>query len=177
MSVIRLNFGNFEIYYPDEFFDYIDVGDRCWRRNVLVIILRCWWAFWPFWSPTISISSPKRRAPTSKRCHQHTKIVTNCKSPTSQCRQHDCSRILLKSWLIFEYNQLWKSFRILPISLTSCRIFRLKIVILTFAWVNRGWEVFGHSVYKRNKSTIFFIFSAFSWKNWYALRQSWYNFH
>ena len=22
--------------------DYIDVGDRCWRRNVLVTILRCW---------------------------------------------------------------------------------------------------------------------------------------
>ena len=33
--------------------DYIDVGDRCWRRNVLVTILRCWWRFW---SPTSSIS-------------------------------------------------------------------------------------------------------------------------
>ena len=27
---------------------YIDVDDGCWRRNVLVIILRCWWKFWSF---------------------------------------------------------------------------------------------------------------------------------
>ena len=27
------------------FFGYIDVGDGCWRRNVLVKILRCWWRF------------------------------------------------------------------------------------------------------------------------------------
>ena len=35
---------------------FIDVGDGCWRRNVLVTILRCWWRFWPFRSPTSSIS-------------------------------------------------------------------------------------------------------------------------
>ena len=35
---------------------YIDVGDGCWTRKVLVTILRCWWRFWPFWSPTSSIS-------------------------------------------------------------------------------------------------------------------------
>ena len=35
---------------------YIDVGDGCWRRNVFVTIIRCWWRFWPFWSPTFSIS-------------------------------------------------------------------------------------------------------------------------
>ena len=35
---------------------YIDVGDGCWRRNVLVTISRCWWRFWPFRSPTISVS-------------------------------------------------------------------------------------------------------------------------
>ena len=29
----------------------IDVGDGCWRRNVLVTTIRCWWRFWPFWSP------------------------------------------------------------------------------------------------------------------------------
>jgi len=34
-------------------FDYIDVGDGCWGRNVLVTTLRCWRRFWPFWSPTI----------------------------------------------------------------------------------------------------------------------------
>ena len=35
---------------------YIDVGDGCLRRNVLVTILRCWWGFWPFRSPLSSIS-------------------------------------------------------------------------------------------------------------------------
>ena len=34
---------------------YIDVGDGCWRRNVLVTTLRCWWRFWPFLSPATSI--------------------------------------------------------------------------------------------------------------------------
>ena len=32
--------------------DYINVGDGCWRRNILMTILRCWWRYWPFWSPT-----------------------------------------------------------------------------------------------------------------------------
>ena len=31
---------------------YIDVGGGCWRRNVLVTALRCWWRFWSFRSPT-----------------------------------------------------------------------------------------------------------------------------
>ena len=26
--------------------DYIDVGDECWRQNILVTSLRCWWRFW-----------------------------------------------------------------------------------------------------------------------------------
>ena len=37
-------------------FGYIDVGDGCWRRNVLVTIWKCWWRFWPFRSPTSSIA-------------------------------------------------------------------------------------------------------------------------
>ena len=28
-------------------------------------------------------------------CRQHSRIVINCKSPTSQCHQHDCSRYTL----------------------------------------------------------------------------------
>ena len=35
---------------------YNNVGDGCWRWNVLVTILGCLWRFWPFWSPTSSIS-------------------------------------------------------------------------------------------------------------------------
>ena len=34
---------------------YIDIGDGCWRRNVLMTTLRCWWRFWPFSSLTFSI--------------------------------------------------------------------------------------------------------------------------
>ena len=40
---------------------------RCWRRNVLVT-LRCWWRFWPFWSPT-SNTNIQRLSPTLH--HQH----------------------------------------------------------------------------------------------------------
>ena len=39
---------------------YVDVGDECWRPNVLVTTLRCWWF-----------------------CHQHLKSVSIIKSPTS----------------------------------------------------------------------------------------------
>ena len=33
-------------------FNFIDVGDGYWRRNVLVTTIRCCWQFSPFWSPT-----------------------------------------------------------------------------------------------------------------------------
>ena len=36
-------------------YGYIDVGDGCWRWNVLVTTLRCWWRFSPFLSPTFFI--------------------------------------------------------------------------------------------------------------------------
>ena len=55
---------------------YIDVGDGCWRRNVLTTTLRCWWRFWRFLSPTSSFFEHKRRARLSKRWHQHP-LVTN----------------------------------------------------------------------------------------------------
>ena len=45
---------------------------RCWRRNVLVATMRCWWRIWSLWSPTF------------KRCHQHRYWVTDIhkSSPT-----------------------------------------------------------------------------------------------
>ena len=47
---------NFQICWTFELFlGYIDVGDGCWRRNVLVTILRFCWRFWPFSSSTSSI--------------------------------------------------------------------------------------------------------------------------
>ena len=47
-----------------------DVGDGCWRRNVLVTTLRWWWRVWPFWSPTC------------KNSH-HLKVINIPMSPTS----------------------------------------------------------------------------------------------
>ena len=58
-----------------------DVGDGCWRQNVLVTssltTLGCWWRFSPFWSPASAIY--KRGAPTFKN-------ITNIEipSPTSK---------------------------------------------------------------------------------------------
>jgi len=45
---------------PSNKHGYIDVGDGCWRRNVLVTITRWWWRFWP-----------------SEFSHQHPQIVSN----------------------------------------------------------------------------------------------------
>ena len=96
------------------------VRNRCWRRKVLVRIIRCWWRFRSFWSPKSSIFSHQRRASTVKRCHQHlyscqhTQIFTNFKSPTSRCRRHHCRRknasflifytAQIKNWFLFHIN-------------------------------------------------------------------------
>ena len=61
--------GHFHIF---DFDGYIDVGDGCWRQNVLVTTIRCWRRFRPFWLPTF------------KRCHH---FVTNFKSLTSYKNQ------------------------------------------------------------------------------------------
>ena len=69
---------------------YIDVGDGCWRRNVLMTTTRCWWRYRPFLSPKSIIFLQKSRAKSFKRCHQHPKIVNDFKSPTPRCHQHRC---------------------------------------------------------------------------------------
>jgi len=38
----------------------------------------------------------QKMSPRSSFCRQHSKIVTNCKSPTSQCHQHVCSQSFRK---------------------------------------------------------------------------------
>ena len=58
---------------------YIDVGDGFWRRNVLITTIRCWLQFWPFWSPTSTITlalgtNIKKMSPTSKN-HDVTNIT------------------------------------------------------------------------------------------------------
>ena len=69
-----------------------DVGDEIY----VAITLRCWWRFWPILSPI------------SKFCHQHPKIVTNIKSPTSTCHQHLCSPWNHKGMLLTCFNPLSK---------------------------------------------------------------------
>ena len=83
-----------------------EVDDECWRWNVLVTILRYWWRFWPFLPPTSSIFQHKRRAPTSKRCHQYRNSVTNIRklSPRSTCHQHLCSQS--KLWILIGLKRL-----------------------------------------------------------------------
>ena len=74
---------------------YIDVGDGCWWRIMLVTIIRCW--FWLFWSPTstnihylnINVElQHSKMSPTSKFSHQHPQFLSNFKSLTSRCHQH-----------------------------------------------------------------------------------------
>ena len=58
----------------------IDVGDRSWRRNVLVN------GFWPF-LPPINI---QKMSPRAKFCHQHRTSVCNFNSLTSEYHQNQC---------------------------------------------------------------------------------------
>ena len=56
--------------------DYIDVGDGCFRRNVLVTTIRCCWRLWPFWSLTFKGYHQNRNSgwvthKLSTNCHQH----------------------------------------------------------------------------------------------------------
>ena len=65
-----------------ETLDHIDVGDECWRRNVLIIT--CWSRFWSFWSPTSTIFlhyslafNIQKMSSPSNISHQHPLIVIN----------------------------------------------------------------------------------------------------
>ena len=65
------------IYSPWTIDGRIDVGDGCWRRNLLVTILRVCWRFWPL-SLNISIGNQHPKdvtkililSPTFLNCHQ-----------------------------------------------------------------------------------------------------------
>ena len=86
--------------------DNIDVGDGCWKRNVLAKTARCWWQFWSFGhktSTTSTIYLHWRREPTFKICHQHRNSVTNIHtlSPTSLSP-------IKKYRLLFSSNQIRK---------------------------------------------------------------------
>ena len=67
---------------------YIDIGDRCWRRNVLVTIIRCWWHVLPFCSSTFSIFLQYCRAPTFKRYRNSVTNILNL-SPILSRQHHD----------------------------------------------------------------------------------------
>ena len=88
---------------------YIDAGDWCWRRYVLVTTLRCWWRFWTFFVTNIhylfTLASPMlHRAPRFKRCHQQQQIVANLS------HQHkDVTNITDTTWT-FSWTQAMKKF-------------------------------------------------------------------
>ena len=73
--------------------DDIDVGDKCWRRKLLVTTLICCWWLWPHRSPTSNIFLQQRRAPTFKRYHQDRNSITKIdKSSLTLSHQHHCNR-------------------------------------------------------------------------------------
>ena len=89
-------------------YGYIDIDDGCWRRNVLVKIFS--------WDTNIQNLSPR----FLKFCRQPSKIVTSCKSPTSQCHQHDWSHdwslVLMWCWwlqVIDNFSKLMTTIKIL----------------------------------------------------------------
>ena len=63
------------------FIGYIDIGDGCYRQNVLLKHKQaCWWQFWKF------------RSSKSKFCYQYPKIVTILS------QLHHCHRMMLHHW-------------------------------------------------------------------------------
>ena len=93
--------------------DHIDVGDGCWRRNVLVTTIQNWWPTSTFlhWS----------RAPSFKRFHHDRNSVSNIRklSPIWSHHHHcqienwfRCNRIELcpvtvKLWIILLLRKLF----------------------------------------------------------------------
>ena len=69
---------------------YIDVGDVCFRRNVLVTIIRCWGQLWPLLAPTSMIFTLAWG--TFKRCHLNSVTSINKLSLTLS-HQHQCHHI------------------------------------------------------------------------------------
>ena len=79
-----------------------NVGDGCWRRNVLVTTTRCLTnivcdGFGHFGHPHPLSFLHYFRASTFKRCHRHPEIVSNIKSPISTCHQHHRTH---QSWTV-----------------------------------------------------------------------------
>ena len=64
---------------------YINVGDGCWRPNVLVSSLRCWWPIQYIMKITIitkQVANIMILPPTSENSHHH-KVTNITMSPTS----------------------------------------------------------------------------------------------
>ena len=108
-----------------------DVGDGCWRRNVLVTIIRCWWQFWPFWSPTFNIFLLH----CSVR-HQHSNDVTNILnwSPILSRQHHDVTNItfttcLIQFFWVFYQFPMSSFYNNCPVSLLNT--FRLFLILVS----------------------------------------------
>ena len=118
-------------------FGCIDVGDRCWRPNMLATTLRCWWRFWPFSSPTssplsfdISIGDlHSKTSPTSKLSHQQKVAkLKNCqqKSPSFTCHKHLCSHFSAAFFIKWCVSSRWSSPQYCPMPHGPCGI-RIKL--------------------------------------------------
>ena len=76
---------------------YIDVGDGCWRPNVLVTIMRCWWRFWPFWFWN-SVTNIHKSSPILS--HQH-----HCHHRNDSYEQnYDQHRQTISKWSVGEHH-------------------------------------------------------------------------
>ena len=88
------------IWYNHSIHGYINFGDECWRRNVLVTTLRCWWPFWPFLAPTsFNISVGDQHPKIVKNCHQYQNPATNIQKWT--CHHYLFNRYFFLLCVIF----------------------------------------------------------------------------
>jgi len=94
---------------------YIDVGDGCWRPNVLVTSLRCWWLIQVtdliHWENhqhngksrqhNDSITNISNRLPSSS--HQHNDVTNITMSPTSLSPNINVTEKILKFHLCWNF--------------------------------------------------------------------------
>ena len=82
--------------------DYIDVDDGCWKRNVLVTILRCWW-FKRFHQDLNSVANILKLSSTVS--HQHPNVTNMTVAFRNSSRMNFMCAI--KDHVVHRYQSQW----------------------------------------------------------------------
>ena len=90
---------------------FIDVGDGCWRRNVLATILRCWW-FWTFSSTSFSTLTSRTNIvndPTDHWQNGLNRVGSKMRFYRLRNNQHQRNKLIFRiAWARINISLIWK---------------------------------------------------------------------